>query len=179
MSATKETKEVKPLEPAAGVPEKQKFVFSDYSDNTESFDPSDISAYVKEGVDMSPYHTTWIRFTHHEKAMRRYFRRVKADEHGDLFKADAFDPIHGLIGRGHEYMAHTMNGIPEVALYIRPVEANEAEARQLNEASQKRLDPANNEALRKVQERIGSVVGAEHAGAGISTTRTRPSNWEV
>lgn len=155
-------------------PEKPKFIFTDYTDNSEAFDPTDISGFLKDGVDPTPYHFSWIRHTDHGIAERRYFQRVRKDTHGDMFKAEAFDPIHGIIGRGQQWMSHTMNGIPEVSLYIRPAEANEEELKQMNKASQRRLDPNHNEKLREIQDRIGSVIGTEHVSGSITTNR---SGW--
>lgn len=158
-------------EPSA---EKRKFVFTDYTDNSDGFDPTDITGYLKDGADTSGYHFDWVRHTNHAKAQSRYFVPVKPDTHGDLFKANAFDPIHGLIGRGQQYMSHTMGGIPELSLWVRPVEADIAEKEQMNKYSQRRLDPAYNEELSELQNRMGKVIGAEHVR---STTTTSRSGW--
>lgn len=172
MSDTKKNPTVEKEAVPATKPDKPRFVFADYVDNTEGYDPTDINQFLKDGADVSGYQFAWLRYDDHGKAQSRYYVQVKQDTHGDLFRADAFDAINGCIGRG--YGKKEMGGVPEISLFCRPAEADIAEQEQMSRASQRRLDPEHNKGLNDIKERIGNVIGSQHVSGKTSTNR---SGW--
>ncbi len=146
---------------------KPRFVFSQYSDIAEVPDDSDIEPLLAEGYDPSPHHFAWMKHNQHSEAERRYFTRVTQATHGHMFKEEAFDAVHGVIGRGAQNMKNTMGGIPELYLYERPIEAEQAEMEQMTAKSRKRSDPTQNAELQEIRQRMGNAIGMKHVRGGV------------
>lgn len=147
--------------------EKPRFVFAQYSDISELQDDSDVEALLADGFDPSPFHFAWMKHDQQKEAERRYFRKVTQATHGHMFKADAFDPVHGVVGRGAQYMKPSMGGVPELCLYERDIEAEEAEMEQMTAKSRKRSDPEANAELQEIRNRMGTAVGMKHVNGGV------------
>lgn len=148
---------------------KPKFVFEQYQDDVTGADPSRIDEFITEEFSFDEWQPAWIRYDGHEAAVKRYYSRVQRDTHGHLFKDEAFDPIHNIIGKGKERLNPMLGGIPEVALYIRPREAADEEQRQMSAASARRLQ--DNQKLQEIRDKIGNVVGTDSVFGGVSMGR--------
>lgn len=168
MSRQSNTKQDEQKQPQAAAA-KPKYTFSDYQDDDSTRDTSRIDGLYTDEFDPDQYDPLWVRFDGHERAERRYFEEVTRDTHGHLFKDSAFDPILGVIGKGREYMHASKGGIHELTLWIRPIEAKIAEDQQMQAASARRLQ--DNEKIKEIKERTGSVVGANVFG-GVSMSHS-------
>jgi len=155
--------------PAVDVKPKRQYVFHQYQESHATFDKSDVSHILKDGFDASPWHFAWIRYDKQKEAESRYFQKVTESTHKDWFDHGAFDPIHGTVGMGNEYLHPSYNGIPEVELFVREQEANQAEQEQMAAASARRLE--ENPEVRAIKERMGNVVGT-HVFGGVATNVT-------
>lgn len=161
------------LSPDNPVIKRDEYIFGDYQDNAMFKDPLDITRHFKIGFDPKPYDFKWFRYNNLESARSRYFVQVDKTIHARWFKPEAFHPIRSGICSGEEYMNGEM---PENYLFVRPIEAAQAETQQMIALGERNRNPKENDKYQSNMQGMSDALASE-GGSIKDNSRKVISTW--
>lgn len=130
---------------------------------------------LREGVDTTPWHITWLRYNELDDCARRYFRVIRKDTHGDMFLDSAFD-ASGTISVGP-----IIKDRRELTLCIRPKAADVAELkaimRQVSSFVQAPMSSKRGQEIAENMERL--VHAAGEGNVQFVTSDIARSSWDL